>query len=1278
MSTNTFQYPALVSRTLDPNGKSLRTIVALHDHQLTDADINLIQDNQDQKLKNVLNDMVTSGGLTYAPMQFNAFNPNSFFIPSFDVLFNGTVTSINGNQSPDLTLNRVTLPVPQPFPNPSDTFAPNPEDARLYVVFLEMWYQALNPITGTGYYIDPATSLRYFYPYGGLQPDPSNATLLSDDSTDPFQGLFTTERAQIQWRINVQRVALTYDFTKYMFGLDPGAHTYETVYAQASLNQTTPGISPLFGLSAYQFTNMGSINGDTGLWRAGDGNVNNSLGSMDGYSYAMPIAVAFQRNTGNFDIANNVFGCANPSFSGSGTLATRNSGRFDSKLADQIFPDDVVDTRSIVELQGVDIDESMRKGFGDLVLGHTTLALARGESPGNKTEALGSTLSYNVTMGPTAIPNTNTVGKWDNYSNGFSSDVRTFFSTIAFSTAQKSVGNTTTNPRWALNDAVTVTLPSFSQGLITSIAVTALVSDPVTQTKSPAALLQGQVAVTGLNSNAATVTFITDLQNTAFDPGVNNLYLTVGVTYPADSANLVKVPFQLDGGELQDAVLGLTLPVFGISEYVPFVTTPALEAQKLIVVNPEYSDIILGTQIQIAVAGSAGVQSTVGGSPITTFVIACANLDGALGGLYAIEAVDSITLSNKQISNVSMSAQTAAGIQCVVVLQEATDPTSTVLFSIMAQNTAQLAYNAPVKGVIQIEETALFGNYTTDSSFPQQPSFFPIDPRINIENISFNTTTQTHTIILGANGCTIKGLAGNEVIRYIWVRDNAGNLNSVPIQSVNFTNGVVTLTVGNSVTLTGAAAQPFLIVGSILPAFSSTSSLTVGLQYIPYQGEGVLNRDYEIIHSEDNALITTNGTGTAPIIGIKDIYPYNRELPIITMLPSQKGWLDSDLENTALATFFDSNYVAMRQNNVEHTFLAPLHTNDFIPPINKDTRKAVRFITAGQRGFATAIPHIGYAIAAPTPRTVLGQNLQSTIAPITLYVNNATGSDADDGLSTTTPKQTIGGALNVLPPVLRHPCTVILMTTGVPYSLVTLQSSIETIALGDGDIRSAKQYALANLSRVIHEEGRLVISNEAGAVNRVTIDATGFTGFGDGPTAAFYLDTSRVILNGLQFQGFTNPVIVAYNADIDMVNCAWINNVQAGAFTGCDSVILDSGSITLPDSGVGHICVQSNFTASNVNLIAAGTAPGVFYTATRNSVLNLQTHGISTLQETNIVGATVVAQAQLNSSIVTAQDFQSNGTAVLAANSVLARTVSITPFLGGVIADSTSAVVTTV
>src|SRR5580658_9285221 len=102
----TFQYPTVVSRTLDPNQKSLRTIVALHDHEITDADLNLMQDLQDYKRTQLVNDMVSSGNLTYAPMQFNTGNPNTFVIPGFDVMFNGQVIHITGNQSADITQNR--------------------------------------------------------------------------------------------------------------------------------------------------------------------------------------------------------------------------------------------------------------------------------------------------------------------------------------------------------------------------------------------------------------------------------------------------------------------------------------------------------------------------------------------------------------------------------------------------------------------------------------------------------------------------------------------------------------------------------------------------------------------------------------------------------------------------------------------------------------------------------------------------------------------------------------------------------------------------------------------------------------------------------------------------------------------------------------------------------------------------------------------------------------------------------------------------------------------
>lgn len=1292
MATSTFQYPAVVSRTLDPDGRSLRTVVGLHDHELSDADVNLIQDLQDYKREQALeNKSATSGSLTFAPMIFQSNVANTFYVPAFDVLFNGEVVTIQGFNSPDLTKNCVTLAQSQ---QPVFwTTGVTDEDARIYVVFLELWYQSLDPTTGQGYYLDPVTQLRYYYPYGCVSPYPTNAELMPDDSVDIFAtttsgtGLLTTERAQIQWRLNIQRLSLSYNFTKNQFGLDPDPSvtpnvvtgvTYNGAYGQGSYS--TPIID-----SAYQFTNMGTVNGDTGLWQAGDGNVNNSLGTMDGYTYAMPIAVMFQRNYGAFSLNSNIYGCGSSSVTGSGLLASGVSGRFDSKLADQIFADDVVDCRGTVTLDAWDLDKLMREGFVDVITGNARSAIGRGKSPGLNSEALGSTIDYYVSKAPATVTNTDTlVTSWDGFANGFSSDLRTFYTTLLVPPTMKSywASSSTQGGPWMLGDAFSISLPGFSPGSIASIAVQSFNGSPTSATRNPINLLSGQITVTGLGSKTATVTFTSTLTGTAFDPGGNNIYCTVGVQYPANSgADLKNVPIAVDGGILTDTISGKTLPVYGVSEYD--IQTKVLAPQAYIVncYNPEYSNFIFGTRIWVLVPATSG--TTVGTN--TTFVIDRSNLNGNVNGFYPPRVWNAATGAAFTITSVSMK-----GNNCVVTVSGILASSVSLIMSFIAQDTAQLVYNGPVKGVTEIEETVLMGNYNTYVT----DNTFQVDSRISVGQQSYSATTNLTTIVLAAGatptnsttlgpGCTIKGISGDDSSnRYIWVPDTSGNLNAIPCSTVSFNNGMVTITVqGNYAQTSGGAGTPtpFFFCGSILPGFSPTSSLTLVERYVPYQGEGTLSRNYEVLHNDDTALVTTNGTGAAPVVGLEDVYPYNREIPISTTLPAQSNWSDATLTNTPLASVFDSNYVAMRQNNVEDTFEVPLHTNDFIPPMNKDFRKEIEFVTPadGGRGFAQATPHVGFAIAPPTARTVLGQNLQSTTASIILYVNNVSGNDSNDGLSLTSPMQTITAALNALPPVLRNPCSIQLVSTNAPYSISALQNSLQEIALGDGVVRSAVYYALGNIAFTIQESGRLVITAAAGSVFPVTIDATGFTGFGNGPTSAFFVDNSRVIFNFLSFTGFTNPAIYGIDSDIDFVNCTWSGNVQAGGFEQGCNVIMDGGSITLPDSGVGMVVSSGELTSSNVNLaVSANANPGAFYIGERNSTLNLETHATDTVSETNILATTVVAQVEFNSSIVVTSDFQTNGSAVLSANSALARTVSTTPFLGGVTQDSSSNIVT--
>ena len=1185
--------------------------------------------------------------MTYQPIAFTSTTENSFSIPAFDVLFNGQAVSITGNLSTDLTQNRIVLPNPQTW-----QLGQTSQQVQIYVVFLEMWYADLDAKSGANYFVNPSNGQFYFYPFGCVTPDPSNLTLLPNDTVDPFVGLITTQRAQIQWSLRVQPVSLTYDFTQYRFGLDRDPNVTLNIAA------TGASASPIFNNPTYAFTNMGSISGDTGLWRAGDGNVNNSLATMDGFSYAMPVAVVFQRNSGTFSIQTNPFGCAAAvhTVPSSGLLRSNQSGRFDSKFADGITPEDVVDTRQTVALNGYNYGLLADLAFADLVTGATQNAIGRGLSPGNNPIALGSQLDYYVAMNPVAIPNTDTVGQFDGFANGFSSDNRTFYSTQQVTVNQKVVGSI--GSPWVLNDALTVQLPVSSLATIAYAQVQTLVTQP-DGSKQPALLLPGQISITGIGTKSVTVTFILNLTNTGYDPTSNPIFVTIGAQYPAGGGvDLRQIPTSVEGGQLIDGSTGITLPVFGVSDYAVVARQPALNAFVVQAINPKYSHIIFGTRIWIEVAASTGVQSVVGGNTITTFTLTRTNLDAGMDGLYPVRAFDAATGSFYTVVSRSITST-----QVTIALAGALNASSTVIFSFLANATCQLSYNAPVKGVTSIEETVLIGNWTQDPSLT-------MDNRILIVS-NKNYVNVTNVLVLATNGCTLKGISGDDVNQFIWVRDNSGNFNAVQITSASFQNGLVVINVPPTVNL---QVQPFFLCASIFPALVPTSQLVIEESYLPYQGEGVLSRNYEIVYSDDYGLVTTNGTGQAPIIGLADVFPYNRSLPVSTSLPALTAWSDAGLTNLPVASFFDSNFVGKQFLNVENTFEVPLHTNDWVEPFNKDKRTVIQFSAhAALRGFNRAVPNIGFAITAVTQKSALGGGVLATIAPITLYVNNVSGNDSLNGLSVANAMKTITAAVNSLPSVLRHPCTIQLVPTGTSYLMAALQNSLEVIALGDGEVVQAKYYALADIAFTIQESGRLVISAQAGAVTNIVIDAVGYQPFGDGPTSAFFVNNTRVIFNQLTFQNFTNPAVYGIASDIEFVGCNFVDNVEAGGFIEGCTVIVSGGALDLGSGGTGFVADQSSIVVSGMNYsVDAGMTPGAFFVIERNSSLFLENHGPDTVEESNISAGTVIVAAALNSNVTVAKTYQSNGSATLSIISALQRTVSVNPFIGGVIADASS------
>jgi hypothetical protein len=171
-----------------------------------------------------------------------------------------------GNPNDADTWNKVTLDPP-----PS-----NSGDSRIDFAFLEVWLARVPPNPSTTNKPSASTIYRYGNVEGGY-------TYLSDDLQDPAIGFETTQRVQLQYRIRV--VSGLVGLTSYPDGFDPtmvkgrGAATTDT---------------------SYTFANMRKELGDAGLWRAGDGTAN-SLGTVDGYTYAIPLCCVFRRNSVAWD-----------------------------------------------------------------------------------------------------------------------------------------------------------------------------------------------------------------------------------------------------------------------------------------------------------------------------------------------------------------------------------------------------------------------------------------------------------------------------------------------------------------------------------------------------------------------------------------------------------------------------------------------------------------------------------------------------------------------------------------------------------------------------------------------------------------------------------------------------------------------------------------------------------------------------------------------------------------------------------------------------------------
>lgn len=283
-----------VSRTLSEVFRSFEHVVFQQKKPPLDSELNLLSQIHEGSIRDALQAAMPSGFLidpTHSIEDFQtAANWSNLFKlgrqkageidPVLWVNVNGWLLPIAGTATAitNDTTNTVKL-----YPPPAS-------DTRVDFIFLEVWQTLVSPNPSTA----NKPSADKIWRYGNVEFGGTNIT---DDIQDPQIGFETTKRVQVQYRLRLLGQGATgVTLDVYPDGLDD-----PNVLGQGAATLPVGG---------FTFTNMREELGDPSLWRAGDGNPNNNLSTVDGYSYAVPVCALFRRNTSTF-VAVNSAGNAN-------------------------------------------------------------------------------------------------------------------------------------------------------------------------------------------------------------------------------------------------------------------------------------------------------------------------------------------------------------------------------------------------------------------------------------------------------------------------------------------------------------------------------------------------------------------------------------------------------------------------------------------------------------------------------------------------------------------------------------------------------------------------------------------------------------------------------------------------------------------------------------------------------------------------------------------------------------------------------------------------------
>lgn len=214
---------------------------------------------------------------------------NGVWVKRFSALINGYRLTIDGSGNNGSADSAVVLPAPPTY------------GVREDLVFLEAWFQEVSSAAGVG----GATDAQV-YRYGG-----ANSGTLANDLMDNRKNAETTRRVQLRWRI---RTVSGVDFSKFPEGVgyyhDASSTVNFAVQAQGGVPQPITGTTATYVFcSRTERLSFGSgTNGrltsieDSGLYVAGDGTQTSkdTLKTLDGYVYAIPLFRVHRRNSGGY------------------------------------------------------------------------------------------------------------------------------------------------------------------------------------------------------------------------------------------------------------------------------------------------------------------------------------------------------------------------------------------------------------------------------------------------------------------------------------------------------------------------------------------------------------------------------------------------------------------------------------------------------------------------------------------------------------------------------------------------------------------------------------------------------------------------------------------------------------------------------------------------------------------------------------------------------------------------------------------------------------------